>query len=263
MVKCSTSSPVRYPGGKFRARKIIEEYLPNESSKILSPFFGGGSFELYATGLGHFVIGADGFKSLANFWTNLLSNPEEMADELQKYLGNVDSDLFKSVQIRQKSNDDPNSLIDAVEFILINRCSFSGATFSGGFSKESARTRFTQSLIDKIRSFKNDNLKFEYGLFEEVIPQYADSVDLMFLDPPYLLDGAKNSLYGIGGDMHKSFDHNLFYEVVVDSNKPFILTYNNSDEIRNIWKDYKILDAELSYGMNKSKKSSEIIIIND
>ena len=43
-------SPLRYPGGKTRACKILDEIIVNNNIKIdtiISPFFGGGSFEFY------------------------------------------------------------------------------------------------------------------------------------------------------------------------------------------------------------------------
>ena len=40
------------------------------------------------------------------------------------------------------------------------------------------------------------------------------------------------------------------------------MTYNNNDYIRNLYKDYKIIDVNWTYCMNKDKKSSEIIIIS-
>ena len=40
------------------------------------------------------------------------------------------------------------------------------------------------------------------------------------------------------------------------------MTYNDCDFIRNLYKSYKIFNAEWNYGMNKSKKSSEIVIIS-
>jgi hypothetical protein len=45
-------SPLRYPGGKTRACKIINNILLqyfdiNNFDTIISPFFGGGSFEFY------------------------------------------------------------------------------------------------------------------------------------------------------------------------------------------------------------------------
>ena len=48
----NNKSPLRYPGGKTRACKIIEDELLkytdiNTFDAIVSPFFGGGSFEFY------------------------------------------------------------------------------------------------------------------------------------------------------------------------------------------------------------------------
>ena len=40
-------SPLRYPGVKSRAVKIISKYIPKGTTEICSPFFGGGSLELF------------------------------------------------------------------------------------------------------------------------------------------------------------------------------------------------------------------------
>ena len=40
------------------------------------------------------------------------------------------------------------------------------------------------------------------------------------------------------------------------------LTYNDDEYIRGLYKDFIIIDASWAYGMNKSKKSSEIIIVS-
>lgn len=262
----SDKSVLRYPGGKFRARKIIESYLPENTTHILSPFFGGGSFELYMTGKKVSVTAYDKFYVLAVFWEELSKRPQALATSVQKYFGRVDSALFKQLQQELKYIDEAkvtqDSLDTAAKFFVVNRCSFSGATLSGGFSKESARTRFTQSIIDRLDSWDNDYLTFSYGDCHNVLEDVSDDVDALFLDPPYLLEKDKNTLYGVSGNMHKDFDHILFFDQVNKLDKPFVLTYNNSDVVRDIWKDYFIYDAQWAYGMNKDKKSSEIIVTN-
>ena len=40
-------SLLRYPGGKTKAIKQLKEFIPVGTKEICSPFFGGGSFELY------------------------------------------------------------------------------------------------------------------------------------------------------------------------------------------------------------------------
>ena len=83
---------------------------------------------------------------------------------------------------------------------------------------------------------------------------------LLFLDPPYYLE-SKSKLYGNNGDMHEGFNHTLLFDLL-HTKKNWILTYNNCDNIRNLYKDYTIINVNWSYGMNTSKESSEIIIIS-
>jgi len=61
--------------------------------------------------------------------------------------------------------------------------------------------------------------------------------------------------------MHESFNHQLLFDLL-NIKKKWIITYNDCNYIRNMYKDYIIIDVNWSYGMNKSKTSSEIIIIS-
>jgi DNA adenine methylase len=82
----------------------------------------------------------------------------------------------------------------------------------------------------------------------------------MFLDPPYYLEKS-SKLYGNNGDMHDdTFDHEKLYKCL-SIKKNWLMTYNNCSYIKNLYKDYKIIQTNWSYGMNKSKESSEIVII--
>jgi len=75
----------------------------------------------------------------------------------------------------------------------------------------------------------------------------------MFLDPPYLLENGKNKLYGKSGDLHENFNHKLLTELLKKCKIDYILTYNDCEEIRQLYKDFEIIDVNWSYGMNKSK----------
>ena len=84
--------------------------------------------------------------------------------------------------------------------------------------------------------------------------------NLLFLDPPYYLEN-KSKLYGNNGDMHENFDHKKLYNSIYNR-KNWIMTYNNCTYIKDLYKDFKIVETNWSYGMNKDKKSSEIVIIS-
>ena len=61
--------------------------------------------------------------------------------------------------------------------------------------------------------------------------------------------------------MHYDFDHNKLYNILKNKNN-WILTYNNCSFIKDMYKDYEIIETSWKYGMNKSKESSELIILN-
>jgi len=263
MDNLSNKSPLRYPGGKTRACKKLETILNehfniSDYDQLISPFFGGGSFEFYIQNNYKLtIIANDKFTPLYNFWNICKNNKKKLCDELTKKINTIDKNDFTS--LREQIMEEKNILNQSIMYFIINRCSFSGATLSGGFSLQASKKRFTQSSIERIR---NLNLrKFNiYNLdFEDFINANQDTKNIIFLDPPYYLEKA-SKLYGKNGDMHDTFNHNKLYNCL-STKQNWLMTYNNCEYIKNLYKDFKIIETSWSYGMNKSKKSSEIVII--
>lgn len=255
----SDRSVLRYPGGKYRARKILHNELPENIDTILSPFLGGGSFELYLTRNNIKIIGTDNFYELMVFWETLLTTPQELYDYVKKYINKVDKKTFNDLKNTIINKNYNNSIELAGNFFIVNRCSFSGATLSGGYSRDSSVNRFNTNSIEKVKNFNNNLLTTTCLDYKESIKKYHN-VDFIFLDPPYFLE--KNNLYGIKGKNHKDFDHVDFFNTIKDIDTKFMITYNKNNDIEKLWKDFNIIDTNWKYGMNKSKKSSEIIIKN-
>jgi len=257
-------SPLRYPGGKTRACSKLdlifnEHFNKNEIKVVLSPFFGGGSFEFFLQNKYNFeIIANDKFTPLYNFWKICKDKNEKLCDKLYK-INDISKDTFTN--FRNIILEESNKLKKAMYYFVINRCSFSGATLSGGFSEEASKKRFTKSSIDKIKSLKLDKFKITNKDCNEFINEYHETLNaFIFLDPPYYLEkGSK--LYGTKGDMHETFDHAKLFESL-SNKKNWMLTYNDCPYIRNLYKDFIIVDVDWSYGMNKSKKSSEIVIVS-
>jgi len=287
-------TPLRYPGGKSRAVKTILEFIPEDCGELCSPFLGGGSVELALAERGVKIHGYEGFKPIVWFWQALLDDPERLADKAdsyrkrKKYTLNKDApeEEQEHVWARGLPEKTFNRMRDEVRFALqqkhefdfdiaakvyaINRSSFSGATFSGGFSERASYARFTDKQIEYIRNFKAPNFTVKYADFKDSIRKHDC---FFYLDPPYFLSGARSRLYGNEGDMHEFFPHlSLFSEL--REKKNWILSYNDCEEIRHLYRDYEIKKVSWAYGMKnvKSKKvkekksmgkSSEIIIIGD
>ncbi len=263
----SNKSPLRYPGGKTRACKTLYSLIEhnfnlvdNPINTVISPFFGGGSFEFFLQNKYNLEIKAnDKFLPLYNFWEIAKIQNSELCLELEPYLDKVNSQSFKELreEIMQLSD---NPFKQAVYYFIINRCSFSGATLSGGFSEESSKKRFTKSSIERISNLNLDKLSISNKDFNEFIPDTICENELLFLDPPYYLEKA-SKLYGNNGDMHEYFDHQALFNNL-STKKRWVMTYNNCEFIKQLYKDFIILEADWKYGMNKTKKSSEIVIIS-
>jgi DNA adenine methylase len=258
-------SPLRYPGGKTRACKILDEILCQHFDisifdRIISPFFGGGSFEFYLQNKYHLrIIANDKFAPLANFWRTCKTNRDELVAELEKKIDRISKTEF--LEYRTQIMEEPQQLEQSIMYFIINRCSFSGATLSGGFSQDASKNRFTRSSIQKIAKLELREFEIMNQDFMDFLSQLEplSPRDLLFLDPPYYLDGRSN-LYGKSGDMHEGFPHEVLFRVV-ETKTNWIMTYNDCGYIRDLYKDFLIIPAEWSYGMNKTKKSSEIVII--
>jgi len=239
-------SPLRYPGGKTRAIKILEKYIPEGTKEICSPFFGGGSFELHLSSLGIKVYAYDNYRPLVYFWKCLKSKSQDLKNECYKYFP-MTKEIFNNRKIMLNTSVE---LHVASSFYVINRSSFSGSTMSGGMSPGCARfnKRSLEYLTEIDLNIDVNQLSFEYS-----IPKHNC---LIFADPPYYIP---SELYGDNGNMHRGFNHEYLSEILINRGN-FILTYNDCEYIRNLYKDCKIDAVEWKYGMNKSKKKSEIII---
>ena len=258
-----SKSPLRYPGGKTRACKILDTILKehfnlSQFENLVSPFFGGGSFEIHLQNQYDFnIIANDKFTPLYNFWNTCKTDKKRLCKRLTKQLNMVDKEEF--TRLRKGIMEESDGFKQSIMFFVINRCSFSGATLSGGFSSDSSKNRFTESSIDNIKLLDLSSYQFFNLDFKKFINDNQDEKNLMFLDPPYYLNKG-NTLYGNNGDLHEAFNHKRLYKCL-STKKNWIMTYNDCEYIRALYKGYQIIEVDWKYGMNATKKSSEIVII--
>ena len=89
----------------------------------------------------------------------------------------------------------------------------------------------------------------------------------IYLDPPYHLDENPNiNHYGIIS-LQASFDHQRLYNVLKHIKTKWMLSYNYSNYILNLYKDYNIYNENVVYlrytaSKTHSDKFKEIIVTN-
>jgi len=241
---------LRYPGGKYRAIESIVQHIPNNISELCSPFFGGGSIELWLMhNRGILIHGYDWFKPLVNFWQSLYWDRYKLTELIQPTFDMGVSDmLFRMMQKSLMDISDP--FIQAASFFILNRTSFSGLVLNGG--KSVGNPRFTQSCIDRLSIA--DNIPFiQYAHFKMSIKKHDC---LIYADPPYYI---QQRLYG-ERDKQDKFNHMLLAKLLNDRGN-FILSYNDCVEIRLLYNKHNIISREWKYGIGK-KNSNELLIIS-
>ncbi len=244
-------SPLRYPGGKSKAIKTLLNYIPKSVTTLCSPFFGGGSIELACLAKGIKVYGYDIFEPLTNFWQQLLINNQVLAKHVETYFP-LEKTAFYHLQKNYFELKDP--IQQAAAYYVLNRCSFSGTTLSGGMSP--GHPRFSQSSINRLRNFKVKNLSVDKKDFTQTLQLHKKH--FLYLDPPYANGGA---LYGKKGSTHKDFPHRLLAELLLKRGN-WIMSYNDCELIRKLYKGLKFDKLTWNYGMNSSKKSNEVLILS-
>jgi len=260
-------SPLRYPGGKSKAIKFIAPLIP-KFDEFREPFVGGGSVFVYLKQKypnKKFWIN-DIYENLYHFWIQAQQNPDELIQQIQYWRDTfkVGKELHKYLL---KNIDRFDSLRKAAAFFVFNRITFSGTTESGGFSNAALHKRFTQSSIERVKalSYILQNTKITNLDYQQVIEAKGENV-FIFLDPPYY-SATKSALYGKNGKLHRDFDHERLAEVLKKTKHKWLITYDDSEYIRNLFSFANIKEWSLTYGMrnvgeNNNQKGYELFISN-
>lgn len=266
----SYKSPLRYPGGKQRAISQIFEFFPESAHEYREPLVGGGSVYLYARSIGfaeHYWIN-DKFEELISFW-QVVQDPK-LCNQLQKDLEQLLSSFQSIDQIKQhfdnaKKANSNDVYQKAILFFFLNRVTFSGTTLAGGFSSAAGIKRFTASSIRRLEHLPSalSGTRITNLDFEKLILEPGRDV-FIFLDPPYY---TASKLYGRAGTLH-SFDHERLSACLQNTSHRFLITYDDCDEIRQLYKWASIKTWSQRYGMNNcnlqrtSKLGTELFISN-
>jgi DNA adenine methylase len=262
-------SPLRYPGGKSKAIEQIIRYIPANFAEYREPFVGGGSVSIYLQQVQpHLKIWINDLNAeLFYFWQQSRDNLPHLLETIQdiKDKSQEGRELFKSltqIDVEKLSDFDR-----AVRFFILNRITFSGTVESGGYSEQSYQKRFTNTSIErlaKMRSILKDVQITNLDYSDLLVPSDRDV--FIFLDPPYL-SATKSKLYGKRGILHTEFDHHKLAEHLKICPHRWLITYDNSPKIKELFSWANIYEWELQYGMNnyhqgKAAKGKELFICN-
>ena len=249
------TSPLRYVGGKTRAIKFLQQYIPRGTTEMVSPFIGGGSFELDCASRGIQVKAYDSFLPLTDFWFYLIEEPELLANSIEAYYDITHDELRKwSKQLLVEEHP----LMRAIMFFILNRTTFGGTTINGGLYTN-LHDRFTHSIIERIRKTRIKNLTVDHLDFRQTLIRHK--TELMYLDPPYV---GQDRLYAYSKIFKSVFPHEWLATQLALRKGPWFLSYNEHKTIRALYHNHNIVKLKWKYGIsNESKSSSEVLITSN
>lgn len=263
-------SPLRYPGGKNKLTEYVKELINLKKlnkSKYIEPFCGGSAvaLSLLIDGYVKDIVINDYDRSIYSFWHSVLYNSEELCQLIQNTEINIDE--WNNQKRIQKNKDNEDLLTLGFSTLFLNRTNRSGIIKAGVIGGKEQKGNYKldcrfnkEEIMKKIRlinQFRDHielyNLDAE-ELTENVIKQQHHK-SFIFFDPPYYKQGS--NLYT---NFYNHKDHlSLANKIKEIKYHTWILTYDNMDEIKNMYKEFKSETYKLNYSVEKKYKGDEVI----
>ena len=255
-------SPFRYPGGKTWLIPVVRKWLKqnNDYKKLIEPFAGGGIVSLTAAfeNLANQVIMIEIDEEIAAVWEVIINGDSEW---LAKEIYTFDLTPQRANEILQKK--DKSIKTQAFMTILKNRISHGGIITKGsgqiknGENGKGIKSRwYPKTLRDRILaiSYVKNKMTFITGDgFEEMEKAKIEKDSYFFIDPPYTVAGKR--LY-----THFDIDHSELFALTAQLKGKFMLTYDDTHEIRNLAKKYGLDFRTIPMKTTHHIQKNEIII---
>ncbi|EJU08058.1 DNA adenine methylase [Fusobacterium hwasookii] len=270
----STVSPLRYPGGKAKFyNNIIKIFNDNNIEKpIYCEAFAGGAglaLLLLKNNIVDKLILNDIDKSIYCFWKSILDFNKEFCEMINSVnIDLVEREIQKKIQ-KDKDILDLTKKSDILKLgfstFFLNRVNRSGiirAGVIGGIEQNGnykMDCRFNKNnLIERIKEINKYKKKIEFYNLDAI--DFLKKIEnkkkiFIFFDPPYFQKGK---------DLYTNFymieDHINLAKHISNLKQDWITTYDNTEEIKEIYSEFQIKEFDILYSLEKKRKAKEILI---
>lgn len=272
------SSFFRYPGGKSKLKTHILDVLDGyvyeyQITKYIEPFFGGGSIGIEFLSqhprIKTIQINDKDF-GIVCLWTSILRYPAELKKMVMNFQPSIEAfDEFKHKLLARK--DMPKQPAAVVRYgfmkLAIHQISYSGlGTKSGGPLGGRKQTsiykidcrwspKYICGKIDKLHlQLAEKQVCITSADFQSLV-QSADPHCLLYLDPPYFMQG--NNLYQFG---FTEEDHIRLSTILKITKAAWVLSYDDCKEIRKLYSWAHIKEIMTKYSITGARQKKELLI---
>jgi len=263
-------TPLRYPGGKGKFTPFVKSIIEENSlldGHYVEPYAGGCGVALellFHEYVSHIHIN-DLDPAIYAFWSAAVEN----TDELCRAIFDIQITI-KNWHIQREilANHNNHSTLEvALATFFLNRTNRSGilkAGVIGGLQQAGEwrlDARFNKAdliqRIELIGRFANRIHVYNYDaiyLLRNILPTLPEKM-LVYLDPPYYVKGR-----GLYRNFYEHEDHVNIAKTLTSVKAPWIVSYDDVPEIREIYSQYRQDSYFLSYTAQEKKKGSEVMI---
>ena len=265
-------SPLRYPGGKAKLYPLIREIiLKNMSGDITycEPFAGGSGLALKLLGnqdVSTIHINDYDFAIYA-FWISILNETEKFCEKIRK----TKIDIYEwRIQKSIYLSKDKHNLFDVgFATFFLNRTNVSGIINGGvmGGIKQTGKYKINcrfnkEQLINQIKDMEEYREKIQvsnYNVFDLIKSKDFKIENLfVYFDPPYVKKGRQ--LYKNSFNIN---DHILLSQLIMKLNEKFIITYDNHEIIKKLYKELTYGSIDINYSAGTKRKAEELLILSE
>ena len=267
----SSLSPLRYPGGKKQLEKfIVELFALQEMENItyIEPFAGGSglALSLLEKGVVNKLILNDYDVAIYAFWHSVLNNHDAFIRKIEDTSITIDEWERQKQIYSQRDNIDMLTL--GFSTFFLNRTNRSGIIKAGAIGGRQQLgnykidCRFNKialiKKIEKIASFKKKikltNLDATVFI-KKVVKKIPTEKAFIFFDPPYFKQG--KDLYT---NFYEENDHACLFKAIDKLKKyKWIVTYDDAEQIRQLYQKYSGFLYSLNYSLAQKKKAQELM----
>lgn len=267
--RTAAASPLRYPGGKAALAGLFSGLigrLGTESARYVEPYAGGAGagIALLKQDVVQQLVINDIDPAVYCFWLAVTSNSQEFAARVCDTPLTVEEWRCQKQIYRDADESDPLSL--GFAFFYLNRTNRSGILHAGpiggvrqnGNYKIDARFNRDQlagrisaigSLAARITVLCQDGMS--------VVKRFvADPATFIYVDPPYVEMGGSLYLNAFTHRDHSDLAHVLSQHPEAN----WVVTYDPSDLIRQLYKNHHVREYQLSYSAHRTGKARELFI---
>lgn len=251
---------IGWVGGKKILRKTIAPQIPSNIKSYIEPFGGGAWVLFYKDKWADLEIYNDLDGRLVNLFRIVKYHPQALIDELKSFLTsremfnqNISTTYFTDIQ-------------KAAQFYFLISYSFGskGSTFATAKKGSGGANKSRENILSKVENISKrlDKVIIEHKDFEELIKDYDFEGAFFYCDPPYSI--------GVGYETTSTtdFEHERLRDVLKDIKGCFLLSYDDSPKIRELYKDFEIIEVSRYLGINHkpdvntNKIYKELLIAN-